>query len=776
MARLEHLLPCQIIGQNDILPRNEIHFVVVYRFKESHIETNYKAMVSKHPKRFSISCPIACAFLTGFLILSQSPALGLTADPQVLEQPEILKPVEQQARIIKLVNHIINRAHYLKVDLDDNLSSRIFDQFIDLLDPSRMYFLERDIQNFRDQGLHLRLDNEIHSGRLDTVYEIFNLYRKRVYQRMSFALTRLGQSFDFTIDETFELNRKDSSWAKSNDALNDYWRRRIKNDIISLKLSEEQESDIMTLLTKRYTNMADQWARMDEQDVFEIFVNTYAGAFDPNTSYYSPMRTENFKIQMSLSLQGVGAVLQMEDGYVVVRRVIPGGPVDRSDKLKPDDRIIGVGQEDTEIVDIVGWKLDDVVQLIRGPKHTTVRLEILPAETGLSGKSEIVSIVRDNIRLEQQAARSNLVEIETEYGISNVGVITLPTFYTGSHDQDRSARRNTTTDVRNLVEDMKNQNIEGLIIDLRGNGGGALSEAIGLTGLFIRKGPIVQIQNAAGETDIDYDKNADIVYNGPLMVLVDRFSASASEIFSGAIQDYNRGLVVGEPTYGKGTVQNIVSLNNLARSDDPLGQVKITTGQFFRINGDSTQYRGVVPDIIWTTMREDEGVDDDHGERGYDNPIPWRSIKQARFNPYQPRLPQSMIDQLVTNHQSRINSNSYFTYTRKINELLWGSVSKQQISLSESVRKSESEQHEAKVEMFDNYRKEALDLLQADPDRMIDLSENQPDTEDSNEYLIEAAHILLDSIHIQTLAGGPGNNRLTSTTNPPLPVSSDDRK
>lgn len=699
--------------------------------------------------------------------------MGLTEEHQIPAQPEILKPVEQQTRIIKLINHIINRAHYLKIDLDDDLSSRIFDQFINLLDPSRMHFLEGDIQNFKAQGLHLRLDNEIHSGRLDTVYEVFNLYRKRVYQRMSFALTRLDQPFDFTINETFELNREDSNWAESSDALDDYWRKRIKNDIINLKLSEEQESDIVTLLAKRYANMADQWAKMDEQDVFEIFVNTYAGAFDPNTSYYSPIRAENFKIQMSLSLQGVGAVLQMEDGYVVVRRVIPGGPVDRSDRLKPDDRIVGVGQEDTEIVDIVGWKLDDVVKLIRGPKHTRVRLEILPAETGLSGKSEIISIVRDNIRLEQQAARSNLIELETDYGISNIGVITLPTFYTGSQNRDRSVRLNTTTDVRSLVEDMKNQNIEGLIVDLRGNGGGALSEAIGLTGLFIRNGPIVQIQNAAGETDIDYDKNTDIVYNGPLMVLVDRFSASASEIFSGAIQDYNRGLVVGEPTYGKGTVQNIVSLNNLVRTDDPLGQVKITTGQFFRINGDSTQYRGVVPDIIWTTMREDGEVDDDHGERGYDNPIPWRRIKQARFNPYQSRLPQPVLERLITNHESRIRSNSYFIYTRKINELVRASMSKQQLSLSESVRKSESEQHEAKIEMFDNYRKEALELLQADSDRMIDLSENQPDTEDSTEYLIEAAHILLDSIHMPALVGEPGDNWLTSAASPALPVSSD---
>ncbi|MCY4275069.1 MAG: carboxy terminal-processing peptidase [Gammaproteobacteria bacterium] len=721
-------------------------------------------MSYKHSKRFLMCCPIRCLCITGFLILFHGPVLGSSEKLQILEQPEILKPVKQQTRIIKLVNHIINRTHYLKISLDDDSSSRIFDQFVDNLDPSKMYFLKSDIQNFKDQGLHLRLDDDIKSGRLDTVFEVFNLYRKRVYQRIRFALLRLDKPFNFKINETFELDRENLNWSESMDGLDDYWRKRIKNDIINLKLSEEEESDIPTLLSKRYRNMADQWTKMDEQDVFEIFVNTYVGAFDPNTSYYSPIRAENFKIQMSLSLQGVGAVLQMEDGYVVVRRIISGGPVDRSGKLQPDDRIVGVGQEDSEIVDIVGWKLDDVVKLIRGPKQTTVRLEILPAETGLSGKSEIISIVRDNIRLEQQAARSNIIEVETDSGISNIGLITLPTFYTGIQSRDKSTRRSTTSDVRDLVVDMQSKNIEGLIIDLRGNGGGALSEAIGLTGLFIRNGPIVQIQDSAGQTDIDYDRDAELIYDGPLMVLVDRYSASASEIFSGAIQDYNRGLIVGEPTYGKGTVQNIVNLDNLVRTDDPLGQVKITTGQFFRINGHSTQYRGVVPDIVWTTMRESDEIDDQHGERGYDNPIPWRSIKQAKFNPYQSKLPQSVIDQLITNHESRINSNSYFTYTRKINELFWGTVSRKKISLSELIRQSESAQHEAKIEMFDNYRKQALELLEADSDRMISLSENQPDSQDSTEYLIEAAHILLDSIHIQTLAGDLAENRLTSST------------
>ena len=715
---------------------------------------------------------MACICMTGFLLLSS----GLTAafdEPEPLAYPQTLKPAESQTRIIKLINHVINRAHYLNIDLDDGLSERIFEQYLDLLDPSRIFFLEQDIHNFQAQGLHLRLDDEIKYGKMNAVFEIINLYRKRVHQRIKHALARLQQPFDFTIDEKFELLREDSSWIESISALDDYWRKRIKNDIISLRLSEEPDADILELLAKRYSNIAEQWSQMDAQDVFEIFVNTYASAFDPNTNYYSPVRAENFKIQMSLSLQGIGAVLQMEDGYVVVRRAIPGGPVERSGKLKPDDRIVGVGQEGEEIVDIVGWKLDDVVKLIRGPKHTIVRLEILPAETGLSGKSRIIAITRDDIRLEQQAARSNLLEIDTEHGLSKIGLITLPTFYTGTPSHDKSARRNTTSDVRNLVEDMKIQNITGLIIDLRGNGGGALSEAIGLTGLFIQNGPIVQIQNAAGKTDIDYAKHVETVYDGPLMVLVDRFSASASEIFSGAIQDYNRGLVVGEPTYGKGTVQNIVNLDNLVRSEDPLGQVKITTGQFFRVNGDSTQYRGVVPDIVWTANRETASIDDDYGERSYDNPIPWRRIKQAKFDPYQSAFSQSVIDQLTANHESRVNSNPYFAYTRKMNKLLLDTLSRKHVSLSESTRILENEQHDAQIEMLDNYRKEALELLQSDSDSMISLSPNQPDTEDSTEYLIEAAHILLDSIHVQTFASDLGNDRLTSVSKQTFPALSD---
>lgn len=725
-------------------------------------------MSSKRSHRFFSLSSIAGIGMIACLMLSNFVVHASTAN-QALAQPEDLAPVETQTRIVKLVNQILDKAHYVNIDLDDNLSIQVYDQFLELLDPAKMFFLNDDIRNFQDQGMHLRLDDEIKYGILDSVFEVFNLYRKRVHERINFALVRLEQPFDFTIDETFDLMREDSDWADSIDTLDDYWRKRIKNDIIGLRLSKEQDSDISTLLSKRYANIADQWAQMDAQDVFELFINTYVAAFDPNTNYYSPIRAENFRIQMSLSLQGIGAVLQMEDGYVVVRRAIPGGPVDISGTLKPDDRIIGVGQEDGEIVDIVGWKLDDVVKLIRGPKHTTVRLEILPAETGLSGKSRITSIVRDTIRLEQQAARSNLLEIDTEDGISKIGLITLPTFYTGDQQQDISAQHSTTLDVRQLLEDMKTENIEGLIVDLRGNGGGALSEAIGLTGLFIRNGPIVQIQDAAGRTDIDYDKNTDIVYDGPLMVLVDRFSASASEIFSGAVQDYNRGLVVGEPTFGKGTVQNIVNLNNFVRSDHPLGQIKITTGQFFRINGDSTQYRGVVPDIMWTTNRQADDAADLHGERGYDNPIPWRRIKQAKFNPYQSKLPQTVIDQLVNNHESRVNANPYFTYTRKINELFWDPLAKEHISLSESIRKSESEQYDAQVEMFDKYRKEALELLESDSDKMISLSANQPDTEDSTEYLIEAAHILLDSIHIQKFAGELQNNRVTRASQPTLP-------
>lgn len=713
--------------------------------------------------RFFPSRPVLGATLSALCILSSGPA-GADYVPGSLAQPVIVEPDPSQTRIIKLVNYVIEKAHYLDIELDDDMSKRIFDRYIDLLDPSKLFFLAGDIRHFQEQDLHRQLDDDIKVGRLDAAFDIFNLYQQRVHERIEFALTRLDRPFDFTIDEKIEIDRQNSDWADSADAIDDYWRKRIKNDIINLRLSDKEEAEIRELLSKRYTNIADQSAQVDANDVFEIFVNTYAGAVDPNTNYYSPIRAENFRIQMSLSLQGIGAVLQLEDGYVVVKRIIPGGPVERSGELKPDDRIIGVGQEDGDIVDVVGWKLDDVVKLIRGPKHTVVRLEILPAETGLTGKSRITSLTRDNIRLEEQAARSNILEIDTERGPSKIGLVSLPTFYTGMSAQSRSdsSGRSTTQDVRKLVEDLKGQDIDGLIINLRGNGGGALTEAINLTGLFIPDGPVVQIQNASGHTEIDYDKNSDIVYGGPLMVLVDRYSASASEIFSGAIQDYNRGLVVGEPTYGKGTVQNIVNLNNLVKSDDALGQVKITTGQFFRINGDSTQYRGVIPDIMWTTNRNVEGYDDDHGERGYENPIPWRRINEARYYPYQSEVPQPVIDQVIDNHENRVTSSPYFTYTAKINDLYRENLAQERVSLSESVRKKENRQHNEQLEVFENSRKEALEFLQSDSDRLINLSTNQPDTvesDESAEYLIEAAHILLDSIHIQRLAGGYQHDR-----------------
>ncbi|MED5228361.1 MAG: S41 family peptidase, partial [Pseudomonadota bacterium] len=427
------------------------------------------------------------------------------------------------------------------------------------------------------------------------------------------------------------FNRSTSPWPTDQAQLDDIWRRRVKNDYLSLKLAGQPHDDILKTLGNRYRQLSRRTKQITSTDVFETFVNAYIASVEPHTSYFSPRSTENFKIRMSLSLEGIGAVLQTENEYTVVRRVVAGGPAELSQLLNAGDRIIGVGQnKERPLVDVIGWRLDDVVDLIRGPKNTVVRLRILPLQEGPDASGRIISIVRDTIRLEEQAAQKSVISVERDDHVYRMGVIDLPTFYVDfdGRSSGKTDYRSTTRDVARLVKELQAENTDGLIIDLRGNGGGALTEATTLTGLFIEQGPIVQVKNAKGRIEIKRDSDPTIVYRGTLAVLVDGNSASASEIFAGAIQDYGRGIVIGEPTYGKGTVQNLVDLDRYARNkDEKLGQLKFTIAQFFRINGDSTQHRGVVPDILLPTARDDA----ERGERGLENALPWQQVAPTRY-------------------------------------------------------------------------------------------------------------------------------------------------
>lgn len=690
------------------------------------------------------------ALVCSLVVMTPTITWGATLDS--LEQAVMPESFEKQAKITKLIKYLIDKSAFIKVPLDDEFSEKVMNKFINDFDPSKSFFLQQDINQF--EAIKYQFDDYIKQGIMEPVYAIFKVFRKRVDQRIEYALQRLDQPFDFTLDEQFLLDTKQTTWAKDEQALNDYWRKRIKNDIISVRFARKVDVDadsndldsINETLKKRYTHIARRTRQFTADNVFQSFINAYVVTIEPHASYYSPQGAENFKINMRLSLEGIGAVLQTEDEYTLVRRTILGGPADIAGQLKAGDRIIGVGQEGGDIVDVIGWRLDDIVDLIRGPKGSMVKLDILPSEYGLEGKPETIVIVRDKIKLEDQAAKKRVFKVETEHAESTIGVIDLPSFYRdfdGKNVNDPNYR-STTKDVRKLLVELKDENIDGLILDLRGNLGGALTEAIALTGLFIEKGPVVQVQNFNGIVQIDQDPNPDIVYDGPLVIMVDRYSASASEILAGAIQDYKRGLIVGEPTFGKGTVQNLVGLNRFVESDEDLGQLKMTIAQFFRINGDSTQHRGVVPDIVWHTAERDE----DSGERAYKNAIPWRHINEAPFAPFQDSLDAEVLNEILSQHASRVKVDPEFEYILAVNRINKSNRDRKFIMLNEDKRRENREQLDSERLALENKKRVALDQSTFETVELLDahfkaLKESQNENANSENFIAEDVDALL---------------------------------
>jgi carboxyl-terminal processing protease len=501
---------------------------------------------------------------------------------------------------------------------------------------------------------------------------------------------------DFTIDETYTWNREDLKWAKSKDELDDFTRQRVKNDYLRLKLADKEHEAIVETLDDRYENLDRRISELNSDDVFQFFMNAFAQSIEPHTSYMSPRSSENFEIQMRLSLEGIGALLGRENEYTSIASVVPGGPADKEGSLKAGDRVTAVGQgREGKMQDVIGWRVDDVVDLIRGAKHTIVRLEVLPEDSGVDGPTTIIEIVRDEVKLEEQAAKSRIIEVPgKDEEVVKVGVIDLPTFYLDFNGRAKNSSdyRSSTRDVRKLIDEMKAEGIKGLVVDLRNNGGGALMEATTLTGLFIDEGPVVQVRNSSGRISIEEDVDPGVAWGGPLAVLVNRYSASASEIFAAAIQDYGRGLIIGETTFGKGTVQNLVDLDDYAPSGDAgkMGQLKITMAQFFRVNGGSTQNRGVEPDISFPSAGDPE----DYGERSLDNALPWTSIPTTSFDR------EGDMDRMVAvtdfRYQNRMSENQEFSWLLSDVEEFNLNKDKKEISLLESKRRDEMEKKEAK--------------------------------------------------------------------------------
>ncbi len=641
------------------------------------------------------------------------------ASTQPAEQIELKPGLEQRLRS-NLATKFLANWHYKDTSLDNELSAKIFDRYLDLLDPNFSFFLAKDIETF--EPYRLKMDDALQHSDPTPAYDMFNVYVDRVRERVEFARAQLKEPMDFTIDESYFWDRSETKWAKNEAELNEFWRQRVKNDYLRLRLAGKEDEGIIETLDDRYENLDRRITELNSDDIFQFFMNAFAQSIEPHTAYMSPRSSENFEISMRLSLEGIGALLGRENEYTSIASVVPGGPADKEGQLKAGDRVTAVGQgRDGKMQDVVGWRVDDVVELIRGPKQTVVRLEVLPEDAGIDGPTHIIEIVRDEVKLEEQAAKSRIIEIPGDNDkVVKVGVIDLPVFYLDFSGRANNLPdyRSSTRDVRKLIDEMKAEGIEGLIVDLRNNGGGSLLEATTLTGLFIDEGPVVQVRNSSGRISTEEDTDPGMAWQGPLAVLVNRYSASASEIFAAAIQDYGRGMIIGETTFGKGTVQNLVDLDDYAPTSDvgKMGQLKITMAQFFRVNGGSTQNRGVEPDIHFPSA----GDPHEYGERSLDNALPWTSIPMASYTP------EGDMGRMVAvtdfRYQSRIADNQEFAWLLSDVEEFNLNKDKKEISLLESQRKEELEKDKAKREARKAAQENNGPLL-SDSDALADVGE-----------------------------------------------------
>ena len=658
-----------------------------------------------------------------------------------------LEPQMDQRYATSIATRFLTNYHYKRTRLDDELSSQVFDNYLKLLDPNKVYFLASDVESF--ERYRNNLDDALRHSDLLSAYEIFNVYTDRVQSRVNYARERVKQPFDFTIDEYYQYDREDEPWITTTEELDELWRKRVKNDYLRLKLTDKEADAIVETLTERYDNLERRIQELNNEDVFQFFMNAFAASIEPHTAYLSPRTSENFEISMKLSLEGIGALLGRENEYTSISRVVPGGPADKDGRLKAGDRITAVGQgNDGKMVDVIGWRIDDVVDLIRGPKDTVVRLEVLSEDEPVSAPTHLIDIVRNEVKLEEQAAKSEIIEVPLEEGseeVMKIGVIDLPVFYLdfNGRAQNKPDYRSSTRDVRRLIGELEEEGVAGIVIDLRNNGGGSLLEATTLTGLFIDKGPVVQVRNSSGRISIEEDVESGMAWEGPLAVLVNRYSASASEIFAAAIQDYGRGVVIGETTFGKGTVQSLLDLDDYGPSDKPgMGQLKITMAQFFRVNGGSTQNKGVVPDISFPSA----GNPEDYGKRSLDNALPWTKIDPARYES------SGDLSQMVavadSRYQSRILDNQEFDWLRNDIEEYNEHADEKRVSLLESVGREKMKEREArKAER--KAQREAGPLLEedsllvdADPE-LGDFSEEEDEVAESDEDKDEGPDLLL---------------------------------
>ncbi|MBI9088580.1 MAG: carboxy terminal-processing peptidase [Desulfobacterium sp.] len=676
------------------------------------------------------------ALLAAAIMVFVPPALATASGKNPAPPDQITFTSDDRTTCVAIINSL-ERNHYSGNRLNNAVSSRILDRYLTMLDPSKNLFTQEDIDRF--EPLRYRLDNTLKKGDLTPGNDLFNLFIERSRERLDYIIS-LAKTWetdlDFTTTETIDLSREEIPWPANKKALELLWKKALKNTVLTLKLDKEPNDAITETLTKRYTSRLKRLAQTTSADGFRTYMNAVAMSFDPHTQYYPPRISEDFDIQMSLSLEGIGAVLQNEYEYTKVVRLITAGPAEKSNQLMPGDRIIGVGQDDLgEIQDVVGWRIDDVVKLIRGPKDTVVRLKIIPAEKKGDHNARLVSIKRDKVKLEDQAAKKTVETVHANGRDYTIGIIDIPAFYQDFKGSQAGATdyRSTTRDVRQLIEELKKENIDGLIIDLRNNGGGSLQEVNQLVGLFINSGPTVQIRGRNGFMSRLNDPDPSIVYTGPLVVMINRMSASASEIFAGAIKDYNRGIITGTRSFGKGTVQALQSIDK--------GQLKLTSAKFYRISGKSTQNLGVAPDISYPRLYNPEET----GESSLKGALPWDMSRRAEFQPYKDLSP--FIGTLRANHEKRTETSPDFLYLRSKYRLASDIYNLKQWSLNETMRKEQKERFTTMELEIENRSRQAKGL--APLEKMEENEDRTEEGKNDHDFLLkETEQVVVDFIDL----------------------------
>ncbi len=649
---------------------------------------------------------LALTVLSVLVLAATDAALHSPARAASILPPGALAPTDEQRSIARKIGRILEETHYSGAPIDKAFSRQVFERYLEFLDPEHSYFLASDVQGFsvyRDQ-----FDDMIHSGNIDPGFLIFDRFKERNRQRMQYAISLLKSQPAWNTQTRYDFDRDHAQWPATETDMNQLWKERVVNDAVSLMLAGKTWPQAADILRKRYQNVIQRVDQIKSGDVFEDLMNAYARTYDPHTSYFSPLNSEEYRIQMSLNYEGIGASLQLIDNYVTVMNVIPGGPAAVAGTLKPNDRITGVGEGPTgPITDVVGWRLDDVVELIRGKAGTAVRLQVLPPGAAPGSKEKVLEFVRNKVTLEAQEAQSKLKTVTDNGRTYRIGVITVPSFYEDIAAENRGDAnyRSTTRDVLRLLQKLEAQHIDGLVLDLRDNGGGYLPEATALTGLFIPHGPVVQLRDRNGHIEVLDDPEQVPAYTGPLAVLVNRYSASASEIFAGAIQDYHRGLIIGQNTFGKGTVQNLVPLDRW--SDEPIeGQLTVTIGKFYRITGESTQHRGVLPDVTLPSPIDPKEV----GEADLPDSLPWDRISGVPFRTSAGLSAVPSIAQLDSDEAARTRHDPNYQWLVADINAIDAMQAEHTVSLNLADRRAERTHDDKELLAIDNQRRAALHL------------------------------------------------------------------